>query len=183
MSDNVQWIVDLDATLDEAEALASKVKDWLVSQEIVSMEVSSELAYDGSMPLMRGARAIEWDSFDIGTPPLPCGLSRVTERRVFHSGGNGIDALQCPQCGHEHNPDVVPWSDAVGAWFNGESGDGMQCPACNATNSIVDWQFLECPWAFGNLGFGFWNWPIDDRLVLAVASVLGHRCRLVYEHN
>lgn len=182
MGATVDWIVDLDASQDESEALAIKVKTWLITREVVSAVSSPERTYGGGELLMRGPCAAKWDACEIGTISSLCGLEVVTKRKVFHTGDNGIQALQCTDCGGKHDPDVIPWSDAVGAWFSGEGSDVMRCPACDAQRSIVDWRFLNCEWGFGNLGFGFWNWPISERLAQELSVLLGHRCRLVHEH-
>ena len=182
MSDSVDWIVDLDASPSELEHLSNKVREWLIQRGIIAEQVSAVPAYSGRPLLMRGPRAAEWDSSPVEWLPALCGLEVVRERTVFHTGDNGIQKLQCPACGHQHDPETVPWSDAVGAWFAEEDEHSLQCPTCQQRHSIVDWRFLECEWGFGSLGFGFWNWSISERLVDELASLLGHRCRLVHEH-
>jgi hypothetical protein len=47
MSDNVDWIVVLDARLDEADALANRVKDWLIAEEIVLPRTASKRSLNG----------------------------------------------------------------------------------------------------------------------------------------
>lgn len=179
MSDSVTWFVDLDASLDDAKELAERVKAWLIAQGIVSPVPCQALG--ASHLLSRGETAAMWDTFPHASPVLMCGLEVVTERRVFHTGGNGIDGIRCPACGAKHHPDDLPWSDAISAWFASESDDSMACPACHASRSIVDWEF-DSPWGFGNLAFGFWNWPISDRLLHELSAMIGHRLRLVHEH-
>ena len=181
MGATVDWIVDLDATLDEAPALAKRVTEWLIAREIVSPTLCPERAYSGADLMVRGASAAQWDACPMTPPFNMCGLEVVIERTVFHSGDNGIDTIRCPGCGAAHHPDDIPWSDAVGAWFSAEADHTMACPACHASQSIVDWTF-DVPWGFGNLAFGFWNWPITDRLVDEVSALTGHRCRHVEEH-
>ncbi|MFT0735631.1 serine/threonine protein kinase [Ralstonia wenshanensis] len=182
MSDSVDWIVDLDAAPDELDLLSNTVRAGLIERGIIAEQVGAVPAYSGRPLLMRGPRAAEWDGSPVEWLPALCGLEIVRERTVFHTGDNGIQALQCPTCDHQHDPDTVPWSDAVGAWFAGEGDHTFQCPACQHRRSIVDWRFLECEWGFGCLGFGFWNWPVGDRLLQEVSSLLGHRCRLVHQH-
>lgn len=180
MSDNVTWFVDLDASPDEAKALADHVSKWLITQGIVSPIPCQALGADHL--LSRGSSAAQWDAFEHIYPAELCGLEMVIERTVFHSGGNGIDAISCPSCTTRHLPDEVSWDDAVDAWYAGRAEHSMSCPACHARHSIVDWTF-DMPWGFGNLGFGFWNWPISDRLLDELSIMTGHRYRLVHQHS
>ena len=179
MSDNVTWIVDLDASANEAADLADRVREWLTSQGIVS-PISRRVS-DGIDLLGRGEQANAWDAESHAADLAMCGLQVATERQVFHTGDNGIDCIRCPSCHVAHDPDSLPWSDAVEAWYAEEGDDGMACPDCGARHRIVDWEF-EMPWAFGHLAFGFWNWPVSERLLHEVAAITGHRCRLVHEH-
>jgi hypothetical protein len=185
MSDSVDWVVDLDASLDEAEALASKVRSWLVDQDVVSKAVCAHKCYVGSDLLLPGPRASSPDWAAFGWTPTPGsmeGYSVVIGRRVFHTGGNGLQGLHCPHCGHQHDPDALPWADAVQAWFVQDGSDSMHCSVCSSSSSVVDWRFAEFEWAFGNLGFAFWNWPVSEKLVQHIGALLGHRVRLVHEH-
>lgn len=180
MSDNAIWFVDLDASLDEVQELADQVRKWLIAQGIVS-PIPCQTLYASHL-LSRGPSAAQWDTFAYSHPTVLCGLEIVTERTVFHSGDNGIDAIACPAYGARHLPDELPWDDAVGAWYSGEAEHSMTCPACHMSHSIVDWTF-DMPWGFGNLGFGFWNWPINDRLLDELSAMTGHRYRLVHQHT
>lgn len=182
MSDNVQWVVDLDASPEEAQEFAAKVKDWLLAQGIVSNTICAKRSYRDSELLLPGPSATGWRVDGDGDFPSMHGLDIVTERTVFHTGDNGIQALRCPRCAQDHDPADVPWSESVEAWFTAEGSDTLRCPACDCESSIVDWQFLELNWGFGNLAFGFWNWPITEKLAEEIGAVLKHRCRLVHEH-
>ena len=106
MSDSITWFVDLDASSAEAKELAERVSAWLVTQGIVSPLPCQ--APGGSHLLSRGESAAIWDTFPHASPVLMCGLEIVTERRVFHTGDNGIDGIRCPACGAKHHPDDLP---------------------------------------------------------------------------
>jgi hypothetical protein len=44
----------------------------------------------------------------------------------------------------------------------------------------VDLWIYEPPWAFGNLGFTFWNWPqLKVDFVIELAKLLGHKTRMI----
>jgi len=180
MSDNVTWIVNLDAAANQASEVGERVRQWLTGRGIV--HPGRQVPGLAGQPLYaRGPSAALWDSSRLDVPPTLCGLEIAVGRAVYHTGGNGIDALRCPSCNASHDPDDVPWTDAVGAWHEGEGEDHLACPACTARPSIVEWAF-EMPWGFGNLAFGFWNWPIDERLHTDLSALTGHRYRVVYEH-
>ncbi|SHN03362.1 hypothetical protein SAMN05216593_10657 [Pseudomonas asturiensis] len=182
MGANVDWIVVLDASLEAAKPLAQQVRDWLIAQQIVSLSAPQAPSWAGPDLLGRGLRAANWDACPVEDLLSQGGVQIIIERRVFHTGDNGIQAFECPSCNATHSPDDVPWSDAVQAWVSAEPDDRLQCPTCRERCSIVEWKFMSCEWGFGNLAFGFWNWPIDERLVNEIASLTGHRCRLVHEH-
>lgn len=58
----------------------------------------------------------------------------------------------------------------------------MECPSCGAAFPVTEWSF-EPGFAFGNLGFTFWNWPpfLSGRLIDEVGRLLSpHRVVLVY---
>lgn len=181
MSDSIDWVVDLEATSEHVDGLASRVKHWLIEQQIVLTKESGVRAYSGATLLPPGPCAEAW-SVQVARDLAMCGLEVVTKRTVFHTGDNGLDGFQCPNCGQSHGVDDVPWSDAVGGWWSQEGSHLMLCPSCQRSSSIVEWRFLEFEWGFGNLGFGFNNWPISERLAAEIGAVLGHRCRLVHQH-
>ncbi len=180
MSASVDWVVDLEASEDEAGALATRALGFLVHERIVLPTPQASWPRAGRL-LPPGPKAHAW-SVHV-SPEMPgCGLEVVTERKVFHTGDNVVQALRCPQCAKRHLAMDLPWQDAVHDWHFGRSTDRLQCPACGAAEPISCWRFLEFDWAFGCLGFGFNNWAISMRLAEAIAAVLGHRCRTVHEH-
>lgn len=178
LSDGVDWVVVLDVSLGEADALAVKVWDWLIAQEIILPRLAAERSLKDGELWQRGW-ADRWDD-DLTFHPRPSlsGLEIVKGRRVFDAGGNGLDALVCPQCEERHDPDTLEWSDAIGAWYLGNDASPLRCAGCLTAHPIVEWAF-DVPWALGNLGFGFWNWVIKPEVVDRISSLTGHRCRLV----
>ncbi len=179
MSDCVDWIVVLDVSLEEAATLTDQVRHWFVQEKII---LPDAVASSRGNKMWSRAWAYKWDAdLTFQARPAQCGLEIAIGRRVFDAGGHGIDALVCPACGTRHEPDILPWSDAVGAWHAGDDQSAMKCPACGVKQRIAAWHF-DVPWALGNLGFGFWNWTIKERLVQEVESLIGRRCRLVRQH-
>jgi hypothetical protein len=180
VSDNICWVVDLEATLEDASALAQKGLQWLVQQGIAESIPDSGGALSGADLYRPGPKAAAWAEYMADDLRL-CGVEVTVERTVFHAGSNS-DHIRCPHCGARHGLDAVPWSEAVERWHSGETDYTLACPTCTHSAPIVAWTFLEFDWAFGNLGFGFNNWMIDERLVAELGNVLGHRTKVVYEH-
>ena len=180
MSDNICWVVDLEATLEDASALAQTGLQWLVQQGIVESIPDSGGALGGADLYRPGPQAAAWSEYMADDLQL-CGVEVTVEHTVFHAGSNS-DQIRCPNCGANHELDAVPWSEAVERWHSGDADYTLACPACTNSAPIVDWTFLEFDWAFGNLGFGFNNWMIDARLAAELGNVLGHRIKVVYEH-
>jgi hypothetical protein len=181
MGASIDWVVDMEVGPEGSAAQAKKVLDFLLAEKII-LPTTRESKGRRGMPLFNpGPDAESW-SIQVCHDIHQCGLEVLQERTVFHAGDNGLDGFRCPSCGVEHSAEDVPWSDAVGAWYEGKPNDRMSCPACNAEPSIIDWTFLQCEWSFGNLGFGFNNWSITERLANAIGEVLGHRFGLVNEH-
>jgi hypothetical protein len=180
MSDNVHWIVNLDVSLEQAPACAGQVTEWLLASGIILPTYGPERSYDGDFLFEPGARTAQWGQ-DLASLTGMCGLAVVIERRIYHTGGNGIDGIACGACGTVFDDAHLPWSDAVDGWWKDDERQDLACPACQVKSRIVDWTF-DLPWGFGNLGFGFWNWSIDASLVEQVAGLTGHRWRFVSEH-
>ncbi|MFC8668515.1 hypothetical protein [Streptomyces sp. NPDC057199] len=96
MGDHFQTVVDVDATADEARALAARVVEWLVAEGIVLGERTDCVLGQplGHPPGPNWRRAVEespdWDPWD--------GLAVHTGRTVFDSGQGGPESVTCPRC-------------------------------------------------------------------------------------
>jgi hypothetical protein len=179
MSDNIVWVADIDATLEEASILAERGLAWLVRESIAQTVPGQGYSSYGAAVYRPGAKAAAW-SVQVCDDLRQCGVEVRVGRTVFYSCPGPI-SVRCQHCGTSHD-EGVPWGDAVGAWFANEGDDTLICPACSRSERIVDWTFLESDWAFGNLGFGFHNWSIDDALAYELGKVLGHRVKIAYQH-
>ena len=157
MGDWFQTLVAPDITAAEAKAAGDGMLAWLVAEEIVSPETTDCVlgAGAGHPPGPRYAKAtgkIDPRLLDLWTN----GLAVVCKRTVFHSGQGGFE-LVCSGCEAKFEP-PDRWGDAVGEWFKGSGPGDLACPVCGASRSIAAWHH-DPPWAFGELGFEFWNWP------------------------
>ncbi|MFT4199122.1 hypothetical protein [Gordonia sp. (in: high G+C Gram-positive bacteria)] len=68
----------------------------------------------------------------------------------------------CPTC--DRRFDTATWIEAADpvftAWIQGSGMDVLPCPACGAALRTHEWRWVDGePWALGNLGVTFWNWP------------------------
>lgn len=173
-------IVDLDASEEEAEHLAEKVRDWLVARGIIQRGPADGLVDDERYAAGPGfAQSIEepelagedegWSRAD--------GLEVKVGRTVFFAVGV---ELTCRACGRDVEPEDEAWGSAVDAWYEGDDTVTLPCPHCGHAEKLTEWDG-PYPWAFANLGFEFWNWPpLSERFVREVAEQLGgHRVRLV----
>jgi hypothetical protein len=176
MGDYFDIIVDEEATEDEAPVLAASVVEWLISEGIIGSEMTDNVL--GS---------------DLGYPPGPNnekaggdkvphlwtnGMHVITGRTVFHPM-QGEVSLICSECG-ERLQWSDEWSDAVGEWYDRKGQGLLACVRCGHTKPITEWRH-DPPWAFGNLGFQFWNWPpLTESFIELVSQRLGHKVVHVY---
>lgn len=181
MSDNAQTVVDIDVSAEQAPELASIVRVWLVEQQIIEQEQSdSVLGGTGHRPGINYRTAIQADKDYDFLGLWRNGVEIAVGRRVFDAGGNGIE-LRCDACGVSFEPDGS-WSDAVGAWFDGDDRASFPCPSCNRQALLTEWRG-PWPWGFGHLGVVFWNWPpLSESFRQAITRKLGHRTVFVRCH-
>jgi uncharacterized Zn-finger protein len=183
LSDHAQVIVDVEVSERDAKALAERLRAWLVEEGIIEpapTEGDLEQGW-GYTPGPHFRKALE--SGHVEEQFLDLGTNRVcfpTGRRVFDAGGNGIE-LACPFCGATFMPGPE-WSDAVGAWYEGDDEASFPCPFCGKAERLAAWRG-PWPWGFGCLASEFWNWPpLSAKFVEEVARRLAHRIVLVRCH-
>ncbi|MDI3405925.1 hypothetical protein [Streptomyces cavernicola] len=189
MGDYYERIVDVEATLEEAGRLAERMVDWLVSEGVITRELSDDGVF--SHPVTEGyvrgpnwARAVA-DSSNPDWLPRPVA---VVVGRDYHVAGQGADEAQyavCPRCQaktvvinypYEFERDDKVWQpfkDGIAAWK--KTGEGSApCPACGESAPITEWQWAP-GFALGALAFDFWDWPeLSDEFCTAFSEQLGH---------
>ena len=179
MGDYYQTAADLDADLQTAKEVAARLRDWMISKEII-------VAATSDCVLSRGGGHAPGKNYTLAAEKpasslfetRPNGVSFIAERTVFYSAGNEI-ALVCAACGKGFGSNDS-WDAAVGNWFK-EHGSGLlACPHCGVEAPITEWPH-DPPWAFGNVGLEFWNWPpLKPEFLKALGDLTGHRFRLVW---
>ncbi|MFF3322961.1 hypothetical protein [Streptomyces sp. NPDC002889] len=208
MGDRFRTIVDLDATAEDAEALAERALAWLVAEGIVLAEQTHcVFGQPVRPPGPHWARTAAPEDSD-GNPSD--GLAVTTGRTVFHGGQDQAEWADCPGCGGrtlfgpggEEQDD--PWADdalshgdgdaadagdeewqlfsaAVGAWH--ATGEGyVECRHCAVDVPVTDWIWQPGCFALGHLGLEFWNWPeFRPEFVAELGRQLGgHRTVVVW---
>ena len=179
MGDYYQIIADLDARPEQAETVINRWRDWMVTREIIMPEKTDCVLgeEDGHAPGKNYAQAVMKQSAMLSQLKNN-GAQFIAERTVFY-GGAGSFKLMCRQCGAQFEANDA-WSDAVGEWHGGSGPGILACAKCSVKMPITEWQH-DPPWAFGNAGLKFWNWPeLRPEFVRQFGEVVGHRVRLVW---
>ena len=179
MGNLFQNLVAPEIAADQAKTDAERVLAWLIAEEIVTPEMTdcvlgADLGYPPGPLYAKATGTADPHLLSLRTN----GMAIIAKRTVFHSGQGGFE-LVCSACKSKLQP-PDGWGDAVSDWFN-QSGSGeLACPACGASRPIVEWQHSP-PWAFGELGFQFWNWPqFTQAFIRAFENQLHSRVVRVY---
>ncbi|MFF8601453.1 hypothetical protein ACF065_22485 [Streptomyces sp. NPDC015232] len=187
MGNYFQTVVDLDATHANARSLADSGLDWLVGEGIVRAELTDCVlgAPSGHPPGSSWARAVRQPDWEPGG-----GLRIEIGRTVFGCGqGEPLFAV-CPHCSgrtdfHTDRLEEIegmwePFGEAVEAWTDTGTAS-VTCPRCRRPGDLTGWTWSDDYFAFGYLGFVFWDWPdFSTEFLDAFSRVLaGHRTVLV----
>jgi hypothetical protein len=180
MGDYYQTAADLDADVQTAEATAARLRDWMVSQQIIVADQSgcvlgNHLGHAPAKNYTIAAKEPYPFLFELRTN----GVAFIAKHTVFYSAGIGETTLVCSACGRKFGSNEA-WSTALDEWFKGNGQGVLPCEHCGAEAPITEWRH-DPPWAFGNVGVEFWNWPsLREDFLKALGEVVGHRFRLVY---
>jgi predicted RNA-binding Zn-ribbon protein involved in translation (DUF1610 family) len=105
------------------------------------------------------------------------GLSIHSGQRTIFSS-NGIDKINCPKCGN--NIIDSDWGAAVDESIKESDGNKIECPNCGETNIVVDYVFNP-PWAFGEFGLTFRNWPpFEDQFIEQIEADIGKIVKVIH---
>lgn len=182
MGEWFQNLVDIEVRGADAEPTAARVLTWLIDNRYLEAEKSDCVlgAEGGYAPGPRSAEAV------IGGPAVPLSVNGViicTGRAVYHTWGDGME-LRCPRCGASVEDEPARWDavgDVIGSWMAG--GDSVACCVlCGGLFDLNEWDWGSNPWAFGELGLTFCNWPpLAPEFVDTVSGIMNHR--VVYNHG
>lgn len=179
MGDWFQILVAPDIAAAQAKAAGTRMLEWLVAEEIVSAEtkdcvLGADAGHSPGPQYIKATGKTDPHLLRLWSN----GLVVVSKRTVFHSGQGGFDLI-CSAYNSKFEP-PQRWGDALNEWFKQSGSGDLVCPVCGTSRSIVKWQH-DPPWAFGELGFEFWNWPpFTEAFVRAFENRMGSRIVRVY---
>jgi hypothetical protein len=195
MSDSFEMLVDIDATAQEAEPLASAVVDRLRNLGLISGSLNSDCVL-GKMeyrpgPAVPDSYVLEpregrfWELHTCGVEP------KIGRGFNMWALGPVCGGLTCPSCRFHVQPFDAELGDVVGAaineWLEQTGPALVRCPRCHQQLSIAEWE-CKPPLGFGNLSFKFWNWPPLDSsswkidIAAIVRDCTGHTIVRTYGH-
>lgn len=176
MSDNYRVIVDPVVSESEAPEFAASILSWLAGDGIVVNEQTDcalgSLAHAPG-PDVDKALADGWEPYawllELGVNGMEISIGRKWFwAREFARDG----PVRCPQCDTARQTGDE-WSDAIDEWCR--TGHALvTCPGCKHASPLPTWKAAP-DWAFGHLGFTFWNWPdLREAFVVEFSRRLGH---------
>lgn len=174
MGDYYQIIADLDVSQEMAEHCVGQLRQWMISQKIIATGTSDCVlsSSPGHAPAENYIIAVQ-ESDPSFLKLRTNGATFIAKHTVFF-GGAGSTELVCSTCaGRFKGGDS--WTNAINEWYD-HSGNGiLACELCATKLPITEWQH-DPPWAFGNAGVEFWNWPPLRRdFIEKVGNILKHR--------
>ncbi|MEV6280728.1 hypothetical protein [Nocardia sp. NPDC051832] len=180
-------IIDLEATDADARPLADRVIDWLVTERVLTRELSGDRMYsdhatEGYVP------GPHWHHITVEQWNTP-GPVAIALGRNAYAEGQGSDTpeyAKCPACSTntviidypagQWEPDRTRWqpfATAISAWHHTGTATAP-CPACAATSTITAWQWSS-DFTLSTLAFEFWNWPpLTEAFQQELSARLGH---------
>ncbi|MER6997660.1 hypothetical protein [Streptomyces sp. NPDC000410] len=189
MGDYFERIVDVEVTAEEAGPLAERMVEWMVSEGLLTREMSGDGMYsrkveEGYVPGPNWQRT----AHDWGSDWIP-GPVAVIVGRESHIGGQGEiepESATCPRCEtktviidypeeFEADDEVwQPFQGGIDAWK--EAGEGSAaCSTCGEAVPVTEWQWSS-GFDLGALAFEFWGWPpLDVDFLAEFGRQLGHR--------
>jgi hypothetical protein len=178
MGDTSISIVPQNIDRKQAQQLSDKVVAYLIQRKIISPYKSHCVLGDesGYPPGIKYIEALD-DSNNDFLEVKTNGLQVVDHRRVFYA--NGVDEIKCPNC--DANNIESEWGEALGEWVNNTGNDKIKCLGCGDSFSICEYIF-EPTWAFGELGFTFWNWygVFKETFLKDIEAVIGYKLKIVH---
>lgn len=171
MSTSFQYVVDEEATLDEAPLLAKRVIKSLIDHGVILSTPQQHPLHTDLPRYATGPNAHHIAEFI--RDGIPCGLDIEIGRQIFYPIEGGTQGVSCPACGHYYDFNELTVSAAAEAWFK-KMDDSVKCRKCKKTNSIAAWRF-DPNWGFGNLAFKFSEWILHSDFVEYLQRKLGHR--------
>ena len=179
MSDTYISLVSEKLNSADSKKAAEKVIDFLSQQKIAEKSLTDCVlgSSKGHAPAENYRSALEESEFDF-TELKTNGIALITEKKVFENGGNGLEEVNCPNCG-ENNIEN-DWGSSLENWYSGTDFDKIKCQKCGIENSVTEFDFKPT-WAFGNFAITFWNWTkLNPKFVAKLEKIIGTELKSVY---
>jgi hypothetical protein len=179
MSDTYISLVSEKLNSADSKEKAEKIIDFLTEQRIVEKDLTDCVlgSSKGHAPDENYRNVLEISELDLTELKIN-GIELITEKQVFENGGNGLEEVNCPNCG-ENNIEN-DWGNSLGNWYSGTDSDKIKCQNCGTENSVTEFEFKPT-WAFGNFGITFWNWTkLNPKFVAELEKIIGTELKSVY---
>lgn len=166
--------------LDNVDTMSDKAIADIVVQHLIARKIISASLTDCVLGQDSGYPPAEnyWQVLEDGDQRFPDdGVEVNLGRRIFYSAG--VDEINCPNC--NENIVALDWGSALDEWMNETGNDKIVCPGCSHSYSISEYKF-DPNWAFGNIGFTFWNWGSDFKrdFIDELEQLTGYKIKVVY---
>jgi hypothetical protein len=165
MSDYYQILVDVDADEVEAKSIATNVLKRFRAAGLIASRPNGHCVLGGTGyppgPKMPKLYELEYGSrfWELATNGVEVRIGRGFNESAL---GPACDGFRCPSCGTEFDPFASELGTTILAaaakWRNGLDKARVRCPNCKNLPLVTQWE-CKPPIGFGNLAFGFWNWP------------------------
>ena len=178
MSDTYISLVSEKLDSADSKKTAEKLIEFLTKQKIVERNLTDCVlgSSNGHAPAENYQSVLEKSKFDL-TALKTNGIELITEKQVFDNGGNGLEEVNCPNCG-ENNIESN-WGNSLENWHNGTDSDKVKCQNCGTENPVTEFEFKPT-WAFGNFGITFWNWTeLNPKFVTELEKIIGTNLKRV----
>ncbi len=172
MGDWFQTLADIDASIEEANIVAARIRSWLIESQVI--EPSPRDCVFGGMgyPPLNYEQVVDGPAYSQHFRKLKTnGLQIKIGRTVFLNGQSGV-TVTCPKC---NAPCKNSWANAIDEWYKSTGPGTLKCLECGNEQSVTEWTFIPA-WGFGNLGFTFWNWPpLKQSFINEMKRRIAHR--------
>ncbi len=195
MSDSFQSLAFPDVKQADAEDLASRLLESLVSRGILEPDPNPECALDeeGYSPGKDIGSALSDQRAGGQLLTLKTNGVVISAEPTVFSGDEPPETTTCPKCNHsfdggedfggegfggEGSDGGEDFVELIGEWFEGEETT-LDCPDCGEASPLEQVETTP-PWALAHVGVKFWNWPVlSEQFVGSLVALVGSRAVLV----
>lgn len=172
MSDTYISLVSEKLNVADSQNTAEKIVRFLTEQKIsqrtlTDCVLSLSEGYEPADNHQNGLKNSKLEFTNLKTN----GIELITEKQVFHNGGNGLEEVNCPCCGENNIQN--DWENSLDNWYRETDSGIFKCRYCTTVNSITEFEFKPT-WAFGSFGITFWNWSaLSPEFVTELEKISG----------